>query len=344
MNLETNVKIGFLGLSEKEIIKFTKIFQITRTDKRSYCMEKDIDNKKVDIVIVNTLLSSANAQYKVFCSNNPEVALVTLGPTQTSHHIAGMLLASRVYKVLDEIDLSQSHTKKHQSPVEGGFRQPIAQVITPKLVEPKSEKIASTPTAEKTTSKDLLQTTEAKEAEFQIVQATTPKIVEPKSEIIADTGIAEKIPPKDSLQTPETKEVEFQILVVDDSELMQKSVLVELEKVDRVLNVEFALSGEKSLEMINEKRYDLVFMDVMMPLPGIDGFEACTAIRKKPEMKRTPIIMLTSKTSPLDEVKGIMSGCTTYLTKPIKPDEFLAMMKRVLGWLDEASKKEKNSL
>ena len=70
-------------------------------------------------------------------------------------------------------------------------------------------------------------------------------------------------------------------------------------------------------------------------MPGIDGFETCTEIRKLEGMAKTPVIMLTSKTSALDEVKGLMAGCTTYLTKPFVHDEFHNMLERIVRWVKE---------
>jgi twitching motility two-component system response regulator PilG len=52
-------------------------------------------------------------------------------------------------------------------------------------------------------------------------------------------------------------------------------------------------------------------------------------------MTKVPIIMLTSKTSPADEVKGLMAGCTTYLTKPFVHEEFQKMLKRITRWVKE---------
>lgn len=125
----------------------------------------------------------------------------------------------------------------------------------------------------------------------------------------------------------------FHVLVVDDSEMMQKQLAVELNKVSVPLSVEYAFSGEEALEKIAHKKPDLVFLDVMMP--GIDGYETCTRIRKIDGMKKTPVLMLSGKTSPLDEVKGVMAGATNYITKPIVPDVFQNKLDRVLNWMLE---------
>ncbi len=125
----------------------------------------------------------------------------------------------------------------------------------------------------------------------------------------------------------------FNVLVVDDSEMMQKTVQLELEKSTIPLTVEFSGTGETALEKIAAKKYDFIFLDVMMP--GMDGFETCTEIRKMDGMAKTPIIMLTSKSSALDEVKGLMAGCSTYLTKPFQHDEFQKMLERIMHWVKE---------
>lgn len=137
-------------------------------------------------------------------------------------------------------------------------------------------------------------------------------------------------------ELPSSGRTSFQVLVVDDNEIMQEALNKELQQLPLPVHVHFAATGEEALEKISSNSYDFIFLDVVMP--GIDGFETCTEMRKRPEFKKTPIIMLTSKTSPMDEVKGIMSGCSTYLTKPIEPEEFQKVINRVSNWVDEFQK------
>lgn len=127
---------------------------------------------------------------------------------------------------------------------------------------------------------------------------------------------------------------EYNALIVDDSAAMRKALEVELRRIPQKLNIDQADCGEAALELAAQKKYDLIFLDIVMP--GIDGFEVCKTLRKT--IKKTPIIMLTGKTSPLDEVKGVMAGCSTYLTKPVDRNEFQKVLKRVVNWLDEYQK------
>jgi CheY-like chemotaxis protein len=123
----------------------------------------------------------------------------------------------------------------------------------------------------------------------------------------------------------------FRILVVDDSPAIQKSLEINLLTLKNIGEIDFADSGEEALEKIDTKQYDVIFLDVMMP--GIDGYETCTQIRKNPNYKHTPVVMVSAKCSPLDEVKGIIAGCTTYLTKPVQNEAFQKLSHRMMEWL-----------
>lgn len=130
-------------------------------------------------------------------------------------------------------------------------------------------------------------------------------------------------------------------LIIDDSAAIRKQLDLELR--DAGIKADFAESGEKALEKIEDDQYDLIFLDVIMP--GIDGYETCRAIRAKASYKRTPIIMLSGKTSPLDEVQGVIAGATTYLTKPVKSAMLQETLSRVTKWLNNfaVTDKPKNS-
>lgn len=133
----------------------------------------------------------------------------------------------------------------------------------------------------------------------------------------------------------------YRALVVDDSAAIQKSLELKLTALEEIIAVDLADSGESALEKTETTQYDLIFLDVMMP--GIDGYETCSRLRKKAAYKKTPIIMVSGKTSPLDEVKGVIAGCTTHLTKPVQDDAFRKLSGRILVWLANYQRAEKLS-
>jgi twitching motility two-component system response regulator PilG len=116
------------------------------------------------------------------------------------------------------------------------------------------------------------------------------------------------------------------VLVVDDSSTIRKQLELELKLLG--VQVDAVESGEQAFESLARKTYDLIFLDVV--LPGADGYQICKTIKKDKVRKKTPIIMLTSKSSPFDRVRGALAGCDTYLTKPVKQSLFQKTVKKYL--------------
>lgn len=116
-------------------------------------------------------------------------------------------------------------------------------------------------------------------------------------------------------------------LVVDDS----LPVRIQMKKALHNIagKVDFAESGEEAETLIKNNKYDIVFLDII--LPGVDGYDLCKLIKKDPEKGKTPVIMLTSNSSPADRIKGKMVGCDTYLIKPVRQDIFKEVIHEYLG-------------
>ena len=130
-----------------------------------------------------------------------------------------------------------------------------------------------------------------------------------------------------------------QILVVDDSYSVRKYMehkLPELSSADII--VEYADSGEAAMDKLKQKDFDLVFLDVVMP--GIDGYQVCKWIKAE---KSSYVVMLTSKKSPFDKVRGNMSGCNSYLTKPPKDDRLKKVLDKSLKLVQKKTKAELES-
>lgn len=102
-------------------------------------------------------------------------------------------------------------------------------------------------------------------------------------------------------------------LVIDDSPTVCRQLELELRNFN--IQADLAETGERGLELLDQNPYDLVFLDVV--LPGVGGYQICKDIRKNPRTKQIPVIMLTSKSSSFDRVRGTLVGCDTYLTKPV---------------------------
>jgi DNA-binding response OmpR family regulator len=114
------------------------------------------------------------------------------------------------------------------------------------------------------------------------------------------------------------------ILIVEDELNMIKGLKDNLEFEG--YEVDTALEGSSGLQKIQENQYDLILLDVMLPV--ISGFDICKTARK--EGINTPIILLTAKGEEIDKVLGLELGADDYITKPFSLRELLARIKAIL--------------
>ncbi|GIX24793.1 MULTISPECIES: response regulator [Caldimonas] len=117
------------------------------------------------------------------------------------------------------------------------------------------------------------------------------------------------------------------ILVVDDSDIALRFMQARLKRFG--FKVHLARSGEEALQRIAQQQFEFVFLDVMMT--GMDGYQTCKAIKRKPPSpgRRVPVVvMLTSRAGPVDRIRGTLAGCDAYLTKPLSEDELVRVISR----------------
>lgn len=121
------------------------------------------------------------------------------------------------------------------------------------------------------------------------------------------------------------------ILIVDD----ETNILILMEQALEYLEDEYdvelltANTGQSALEIIKEKKPDLIFLDVMMP--KMSGLEVCNIIKNVYKMDNVYVIMLTARGQEFDKKSGIAVGANLYLTKPFRPREVLEKSKEILG-------------
>jgi two-component system cell cycle response regulator len=125
--------------------------------------------------------------------------------------------------------------------------------------------------------------------------------------------------------TPRTSTTRAPVLVIDDSLAVRAYLRSLLEPRGFVLTE--ADSAEVGIAAAASARYACILMDVLMP--GMDGYEACRRIKARARSGEGPaIVMLTSKSSPFDRIRGKMAGCDAYLTKPINPNDLYEVVLR----------------
>jgi two-component system phosphate regulon response regulator PhoB len=116
------------------------------------------------------------------------------------------------------------------------------------------------------------------------------------------------------------------ILVVEDEAPLVTLLRYNLEGAG--FEVADARDGEEALVSIAERKPDLILLDWMLPL--VSGLEVCRQIRRKPDLRDIPIIMLTARGEEEDRIRGLDDGADDYVTKPFSPSELLARVRAVL--------------
>ncbi len=117
------------------------------------------------------------------------------------------------------------------------------------------------------------------------------------------------------------------VLVVEDEQDIAGLIKHTLERGGEIL-VDTVGSGDAALKAVIDETPDLIILDLNLPV--LSGVEVCRILRSRPGTARTPIIMLTARTSESDRVLGLEAGADDYVTKPFSLRELAARVKAVL--------------
>ena len=117
------------------------------------------------------------------------------------------------------------------------------------------------------------------------------------------------------------------ILAVDDSASMLQMVVFTLKGAG--YEVVEASDGQDALEVAKKQSVNLVITDVNMP--RMDGISLIKELRNLPTYKFTPLLMLTTESSPEKKQQGKAAGATGWIVKPFNPEQLLNTVKKVLG-------------
>ena len=131
------------------------------------------------------------------------------------------------------------------------------------------------------------------------------------------------------------------ILLVEDEESIRGFLKINLER--NSFEVIEAETGEEGIEKALREKPEIIILDVM--LPGIDGFQVCSRLRK--EFPNVGIIMLTAKGQDMDKIMGLEFGADDYIIKPFNPLEVVLRVKAILrriGISEDESSNNKNKL
>jgi DNA-binding response OmpR family regulator len=119
----------------------------------------------------------------------------------------------------------------------------------------------------------------------------------------------------------------YNILIVDDDTDHARSLQLCFKRYGE-FDVSTCVGGIEALRVIRRARPDLVVLDVMMP--GLNGYQVCTALRADVQFADLPIIFVTARGTPEDRMQGFRLGADDYVTKPVHTEELVLRAKAVL--------------
>jgi len=117
------------------------------------------------------------------------------------------------------------------------------------------------------------------------------------------------------------------VLTVDDSASIRQMVSFTLKNAG--YEVVEAVDGKDALSKLNGDPIHMVITDLNMP--NLDGISLVKNIRSNPACKFIPIVLLTTESQESKKIEGKQAGATGWIVKPFKPEQLVAVMKKVLG-------------
>ncbi|MBK8978682.1 MAG: response regulator [Planctomycetes bacterium] len=121
--------------------------------------------------------------------------------------------------------------------------------------------------------------------------------------------------------------MERTVLIIEDEKLIIVSTQMVLEAAG--FRVEAADNGEEGIEKARKLRPDLVLLDIMMP--GIDGWETLTRLKRDPDTSGIPVIIFTAREHARGHQKSTEMGAADYFRKPFEPDELIELVEKHIG-------------
>jgi len=121
--------------------------------------------------------------------------------------------------------------------------------------------------------------------------------------------------------------MERAVLIIEDEKLIIVSTQMVLESVG--YRVESAMNGEEGIHKATDLRPDLILLDIMMP--GIDGWETLTRLKRDDETSKIPVIIFTAREHARGHQKSSEMGAAGYFRKPFEPDELIELVEKHVG-------------
>jgi CheY-like chemotaxis protein len=310
MESKPRYKVGVAGLELRDVRLIEIVFRHSQYNRYEFELVQDIANRTVDMLIVNTHDASGQSamnRLREHARKVPVIAAVPRGEASSSKHAIS----------IDRLTLQLLPIMNRVVEIELGIpitTAPMTQIAQQALREAQRQ-------AHKRDKADHLII--AAMDKLQMRSAPTVPPSTPAQEQPPVTPLAK--PALETGNTLVTKTAELKtaalsistilprILIVDDSPTVTAQLKIALGRY--ALHVEVANDGVSALAMLANDHFDLAIVDVIMP--ELNGFKLTKELRRLPNKKQMPVILLSSRAATLDQARGSLAGCNEFLAKPV---------------------------
>jgi len=120
----------------------------------------------------------------------------------------------------------------------------------------------------------------------------------------------------------------YKVLIVEDSPTMRQLIAFALKRIRGIKIVE-ANDGVDGLKKLSSDKFDLILSDINMPI--MDGLKLVSLVRRDPNFKDVPIVIITTEGASEDRERALLLGANDYITKPIQTTQILDVARRLLN-------------
>jgi twitching motility two-component system response regulator PilG len=298
-----NYLVGLLGVGAAERNVLKRILLLSASRPRSYVLGEPGHEEPADILLVDRSTETGRAAWAAIRLEGGHAPVVLLGEQgdDGGYGLKRPLLATRVLRLLD--GLVQDEFERGDAPRSEMPEPAAAPASRPASPQPSMASVS-------------------RPASPQPAAAPDSRSASPPAAARSATARGAASPPA----FPAARRARSRALVVDDSLTVRRQLSLALTRAG--IDADVVDTGEKALELVQFNGYDVILLDVVMP--GVDGYEVCKSIKRNAGTRDTPVVMLTGKSSRLDRAKGRLSGCDSYLVKPVKLAAFKETLEEVL--------------
>ena len=115
-------------------------------------------------------------------------------------------------------------------------------------------------------------------------------------------------------------------LVVDDYEAIRNKLTSALKELG--IKTTEAVNGVNALEILGKESFDIMFTDIVMP--EMDGFELCEEVRRKPELRKMPVVVTSTHADTNYIIRALRLGADDYLAKPVEKELLERVVHRIM--------------